>query len=120
METFDLKSLGAEGGNEGDVHDPIIVLDGCHNTLSVNLCVRGLREHYPAQKGYDLWVAFGSGKDKNLDAMLEAVMQTADGMIATVSKHFRALGNTLLEIHMYLGYAGEWICVDVRLCSPYL
>lgn len=104
METFDLSTVnpvaqlidrGLEKRNiecqdgDGIRHDPIIVLDGCHNALSVSLCVRAVRERYPA---FDLWVAFGSGKDKNLESMLAAVLETSDSMIATVSKHFRALG----------------------------
>mmetsp|Transcript_22849 Transcript_22849/g.42653 ORF Transcript_22849/g.42653 Transcript_22849/m.42653 type:complete len:566 (-) Transcript_22849:276-1973(-) len=102
METFDLGAATAAG--EQRSHEPIIVLDGCHNTLSVDLCVRGLRDRYPAKQGYDLWVAFGSGKDKNLDAMLEAVMQSADGMIATVSKHFRALDAQAMVDHVQPRY----------------
>lgn len=92
METFDLSDTDARDGAEGEGRAPIVVLDGSHNALSVSLCVNGLRERYPSGQGYDLWVAFGSGKDKNLDAMLEAVLRGADNMIATVSKHFRALG----------------------------
>ena len=88
METFDLSKVLKPDSS----HEPVVVIDGSHNALSVDLCVRGLRRRYAAGNGFDLWVAFGSGKDKNLESMLEAVMKSTDRMIATVSKHFRAQG----------------------------
>jgi folylpolyglutamate synthase/dihydropteroate synthase len=102
METFDLADADPDTDTTdthsgrapppAPSHAPILVLDGSHNALSVSLCVSGLRERYPAKQGFDLWVAFGSGKDKNLEAMLAAVLQSSDSVIATVSKHFRAQG----------------------------
>lgn len=83
METFDLTDPKRGDG-------PVFVLDGSHNALSVGLSARGVRQQYPSSEGFEMWVAFGSGKDKNLDAMLNEVLESTDRFIASTSKHFRA------------------------------
>jgi hypothetical protein len=67
-----------------------VIIDGCHNGASVELFMADLRRLYPPSH-YELWVLVGMGKDKNVDSMLSAILDTADQLIFAKSRHFRAL-----------------------------
>lgn len=64
-----------------------VVLDGSHNDDSVEKFMQALRGSYD-----NVWVLFGTGKDKNALSMLELVGRYADIVIPVQAKHYRAMG----------------------------
>ena len=70
-----------------------IVLDGCHNGKSVELCMEGLRSYYST---CDLWILFGAGLDKCILDMMHEIGTKADQLIFAQASHFRAFGEQQL------------------------
>lgn len=65
-----------------------VVLDGCHNGLSVQKFLEGLRHQY---KGKAIKVLFGAGHEKCLRDMLNVVLSASDKVTMVQSKHFKAM-----------------------------
>jgi len=86
METFNVQSPGSRCCDARHT----VVLDGSHNGLSVKLCMQGLRAHYSADE-WHLWVLIGTGRDKNVDNMLQEILETADRVMPVQARHYRAL-----------------------------
>jgi folylpolyglutamate synthase/dihydropteroate synthase len=70
-----------------------VVIDGCHNGLSMETFLAGLRESYPISM-WDIWVLVGVGLDKNVDSMLSSISEWADRVIPVQSRHFRAMSTS--------------------------
>ena len=73
--------------------DVTIVLDGCHNGKSVELCMSGLRSHF---ENCDLWILFGAGLDKCILDMMQDIGNQADKLIFAQASHFRAFSEEQL------------------------
>lgn len=71
------------------------VLDGCHNGDSVRQFLLGLQKANPQ---HAIIVLFGAGKEKCVNDMLNILINIADSIVLTQSKHFKS-------------------CPEVELCS---
>ena len=89
METFCINGLS-------------IILDGAHNNYSVSVLLQSIRNNnrlISIEKNHsihkrEVWVLFGAGADKNVDAMLSEVFNNesgADKCYFLKSSHFKAL-----------------------------
>jgi folylpolyglutamate synthase/dihydropteroate synthase len=58
--------------------DQTLLLDGCHNRESVQLCLQTVRCLYPNK---EIYVLFGAGMEKNVDAMVHEVFTHADRFV---------------------------------------
>lgn len=68
--------------------DPPLVLDCAHNRDSVSKLVRTLEEWFPGRQ----WTFIvGASKDKDVTGMLEALAPWAERVLATQSRHDRAM-----------------------------
>lgn len=65
-----------------------IVLDGCHNTYSVETFLKGLKQRYPTRK---IWMLFGASAEKSVECMLGRAALLADNILLVQSGHFRAM-----------------------------
>ena len=64
--------------------DPHVIIDGAHNSASVQALFRGIGQHIP----YDsMVVIFGCNCDKDIDGMLEQISLGADKVIFTKSRN---------------------------------
>lgn len=67
--------------------DPPLVFDGAHNGDSAEKLAEALRDLFPGQR----WtVVFGASSDKDIAAMLDALLPIADRVIVTRAKTVRA------------------------------
>jgi folylpolyglutamate synthase/dihydropteroate synthase len=73
-----------------------VVLDGSHNDDSVQKFLQALRSSYD-----EVWVLFGTGKDKNALTMMDLVGSAADVVIPVQARHYRAMGAKDV-LHVYI------------------
>lgn len=74
-----METLGAE---------PLLMLDGAHNTDGVDVLVESLFEEFPSKS----WqVVLGVMGDKNVEAMVERLADVADGFVVTAPESERAV-----------------------------
>lgn len=93
MEAFsvDRKSISTTSLPNSSINNSIqVIVDGCHNGVSVEYFMTDLRALYPESK-FDLWVIVGMGKDKNVDTMMSHIQQISNKIILSKSRHFRAM-----------------------------
>ena len=98
MEAFDFKCPDSNTSVK-------IVLDGSHNDDSVHKFLQFLRA---ADKDEEVWVLFGTGKDKNAASMLQIVAHGSDKVIPVRAKHYRAAGIDELSALMPEEHRGKW------------
>jgi dihydrofolate synthase/folylpolyglutamate synthase len=68
--------------------DPPLVVDCAHNDDSVTKLVATLREWFPGRR----WtVILGASRDKDVPGMLRALAPVTEGLVATQSRHSRAM-----------------------------
>jgi dihydrofolate synthase/folylpolyglutamate synthase len=68
--------------------DPLLMVDGAHNTDGVDVLVESLFEEFPSK----IWqVVFGVMGDKNVEAMVEHLANVADGFVVTAPESERAV-----------------------------
>ncbi len=68
--------------------EPLVLLDGAHNTEGMKALVESLREEFPTHH----WqVLLGVMGDKNVEAMVEALAPHATGIVTTQIEYDRAL-----------------------------
>ncbi|MGI6251243.1 MAG: bifunctional folylpolyglutamate synthase/dihydrofolate synthase [Anaerolineaceae bacterium] len=89
--------------------NPPIVLDSAHNGDSMEHLKNTLDEYYP---GVDFLFVFGASGDKELEAMLHAILPRVSQVITTQSIHPRAKGAEELRRIV------EPFGVPVLACSP--
>ncbi len=77
-----LASLQWPGRLEKVAESPLVVLDGAHNGASIVAALAGLREEYSPER---IVVLFGAAVEKDIPAMVRAVLDGADTMILTES-----------------------------------
>ncbi len=73
---------------------PLIILDGAHNSPAVKMLFRTIRERYPNKR---IILVLGIMKDKNIKAMLRAIVPKSDYVIYTRPVYSRAAEPQLLE-----------------------
>jgi len=79
-----LAHLKLPGRLEVISRDPHVIIDGAHNSASVQALFRGIGQHIP----YDsMVVIFGCNCDKDIDGMLEQISLGADKVIFTRSRN---------------------------------
>lgn len=66
---------------------PPLVIDSAHNGDSMNRLKQSLDDYFPGQK---FLLVFGASADKELDAMLTAILPRVERVITTLSTHPRA------------------------------
>ena len=68
--------------------EPLVMLDGAHNTDGVDVLVESLLEEFPSKS----WqVVFGVMGDKNVEAMVEHLAEVAHGFVVTAPESERAV-----------------------------
>ncbi len=67
--------------------NPPVVIDSAHNGDSMNCLRQSLDDYFPGQK---FLLVFGASADKELDAMLTAILPRVERVITTQSTHPRA------------------------------
>ncbi|MEL7644806.1 MAG: folylpolyglutamate synthase/dihydrofolate synthase family protein [Anaerolineaceae bacterium] len=67
--------------------NPPVVIDSAHNGDSMNRLRQSLDDYFPGQK---FLLVFGASADKELDAMLSAILPRVERVITTLSTHPRA------------------------------
>jgi len=68
--------------------EPLLMVDGAHNTDGVDVLVESLFEEFPTK----LWhVVFGVMGDKNVEAMVERLADVAHGFVVTAPESERAV-----------------------------
>jgi len=67
--------------------NPPVVIDSAHNGDSMNRLRQSLDDYFPGQK---FLLVFGASADKELDAMLTAILPRVERVITTQSTHPRA------------------------------
>jgi dihydrofolate synthase / folylpolyglutamate synthase len=88
-----------------------VILDGSHNEDSVKQFIQGVKHRYPNRPVY---LIFGGGHEKNLDSMLRVVVRDSDGLVLTVSSHFRSASEEVLKSQMPLEGHGKLIKFDIE------
>ncbi len=74
-------------------HDPLIILDGAHNSSAIEQLTRSLTQDFT----YDhLWCIIGISADKNIKLMLSRLLSIVDTLIVSQSTHYRACDATKL------------------------
>jgi len=80
-----------------------LILDGAHNSYSVSILLQSILKNlnqFSAEskvgqkRSREVWVLFGAGADKNVDAVLTEVFRNASGAdkcFFVKSSHFKAL-----------------------------
>jgi dihydrofolate synthase/folylpolyglutamate synthase len=74
-----MESLGTE---------PLLMVDGAHNTDGVDVLVESLLEEFPSRRWH---VVFGVMGDKNVEAMVERLADIARGYVVTAPESERAV-----------------------------
>jgi dihydrofolate synthase/folylpolyglutamate synthase len=74
-----MESLGTE---------PLLMVDGAHNTDGVEVLVESLLEEFPSRRWH---VVFGVMGDKNVEAMVERLADIARGYVVTAPESERAV-----------------------------
>jgi len=74
-----METLGAE---------PLLMVDGAHNTDAVDVLVESLFEEFPSKRWH---VVFGVMGDKNVEAMVERLAVVAHGFVVTAAASKRAV-----------------------------
>jgi len=69
------------------VRRPLVVVDGAHNPASAQRLAEAVREDLPHRR---LLLVFGASRDKDVQAMAEALAPLADRVLACRSRHPRA------------------------------
>jgi len=86
---------------------PLIVIDGAHNTYSINSLLESVKKYLPHRR---LIVIFGSSSDKDIEGMAKALAASAWKVLVTSSCHPRAASSELLaEI-----FQSQGVTVDIR------
>ncbi|MDP9495471.1 MAG: bifunctional folylpolyglutamate synthase/dihydrofolate synthase [Actinomycetota bacterium] len=68
--------------------EPLLMVDGAHNTDGIDVLIESLFEEFPTK----LWqVVFGVMGDKNVEAMVERLADVADGFVVTAPESERAV-----------------------------
>ena len=68
--------------------DPLLMVDGAHNTDGVDVLVESLFEEFPSKRWH---VVFGVMGDKNVEAMVERLADVAHGFVVTAPESERAV-----------------------------
>ncbi len=66
---------------------PLVIADGAHTPDAVRVALAALAEHFP---GRQLHLVFGTSADKDLPAMVQALLPHAASLTVTRSRHPRA------------------------------
>lgn len=66
---------------------PLLIIDGAHNSYSLNRVIQSVRKHFQFRKVY---VIFGSSKEKDIEGMAKQLSGFADSVILARSDHPRA------------------------------
>ena len=69
--------------------EPLLMVDGAHNTDGVDVLVESLFEEFPSKSWH---VVFGVMGDKNVEAMVERLADVAYGFVVTAPVAERAVG----------------------------
>ncbi|MDH7484983.1 MAG: folylpolyglutamate synthase/dihydrofolate synthase family protein [Anaerolineae bacterium] len=89
---------------------PFVVVDGAHNPDSVARLVAALAEWFPPAR---MALIFGASVDKDIEAMLKALLPLSDYVITTRSRHPRAADpRRLAEMIAPLLRAGQLLTVS--------
>ncbi|MEE9616061.1 MAG: folylpolyglutamate synthase/dihydrofolate synthase family protein [Anaerolineae bacterium] len=106
-----LRSVCWSGRMEILSREPLVVVDGAHNSYSAQVLRRALEEWFPDQR----WVLiFGASTDKDIAGMLKVLLPISEYTIVTRSDHPRAAAPVELADVVAVVGGGAEVSVNVR------
>ncbi len=106
-----LRSVCWPGRMEILSREPLVVVDGAHNSYSAQVLCRALEEWFPDQR----WtLIFGASADKDIAGMLKVLLPISEYTIVTRSDHPRAASPVELADVVAAVGGGAEVSVNVR------
>ena len=106
-----LRSVCWPGRMEILSREPLVIVDGAHNSYSAQVLRRALEEWFPDQR----WVLiFGASTDKDIAGMLKVLLPISEYTIVTRSDHPRAAAPVELADVVAVVGGGAEVSVNVR------
>ena len=106
-----LRSVCWPGRMEILSREPLVIVDGAHNSYSAQVLCRALEEWFPDQR----WtLVFGASADKDIAGMLKVLLPISEYTIVTRSDHPRAASPVELADVVAAVGGGAEVSVNVR------
>ncbi|MCK4473039.1 MAG: bifunctional folylpolyglutamate synthase/dihydrofolate synthase [Anaerolineae bacterium] len=106
-----LRSVCWPGRMEILSREPLVIVDGAHNSYSAQVLCRALEEWFPDQR----WtLIFGASADKDIAGMLKVLLPISEYTIVTRSDHPRAASPVELADVVAVVGGGAEVSVNVR------
>ena len=106
-----LRSVCWPGRMEILSREPLVIVDGAHNSYSAQVLCRALEEWFPDQR----WtLIFGASADKDIAGMLKVLLPISEYTIVTRSDHPRAASPVELADVVAAVGGGAEVSVNVR------
>jgi len=106
-----LRSVCWPGRMEILSREPLVIVDGAHNSYSAQVLCRALEEWFPDQR----WMLiFGASADKDIAGMLKVLLPISEYTIVTRSDHPRAASPVELADVVAVVGGGAEVSVNVR------
>ncbi len=106
-----LRSVCWPGRMEILSREPLVIVDGAHNSYSAQVLCRALEEWFPDQR----WtLIFGASADKDIAGMLKVLLPISEYTIVTRSDHPRAAAPVELADVVAVVGGGAEVSVNVR------